>query len=242
VRTLYDSTNANDIPVTARMVGGYVDGKWKWTLANWQRFPNAVHVPIACFPTTNDGVVGDVETGDMLPWELVDWVLRRRAAGVDPTGYVNRSNWKPTRTEFQLRGVPEPYWWLADYDNVPQLPVGTVAKQYANSTLAGGHYDCSVIADFWPGVDQPQPQPLKELQEMIILLGPDGSQYLLCGKFFVHIPSVPESIALQAAGAKIATVSQPFIDSIKAQIVGADNASAGTALSKFNGTVQGTLS
>jgi hypothetical protein len=236
-RIAHDSTNADDIPTTAGMVGGYVDGKWKWTPANWQRFPNAIHVPIACFPGTNDGVVGDVETGDMLPWELVDWVLMRRAASVDPTGYVNLSNWNPTRTEFQLRGIPEPHWWLADYDNNPQLPAGAMAKQYANSPLAGGHYDLSVVADFWPGVDQIHKE---QQQEMIILLGPDGAQYFLCGTFFAHIPSVAESTALQAAGAKIATVSQAFIDSLKTSVtsVGAGNASA----NKFSGTLQGTIS
>ncbi len=153
-RSAYDSTNANDIPTTAKMVGGYVDGKFKWTPANWQRFPNAIHVPIACFPATNDGVVGDVETGDMLPWELPDWVLRRRIAGVDPTGYVNRSNLNATRTEFQLRNIREPHWWLSTLDgSQPWLP-GVVAIQAYGSTLSGGHYDLSVVADFWPGVDQ----------------------------------------------------------------------------------------
>jgi hypothetical protein len=99
-------------------------------------------------------VVGDVETGDMFPWELPAWVLQRRAAGIDPTGYVNLSNWNATKTEFALRGIPEPHWWLALYDNVPVLYPGTIAKQYANAVLTGGHYDCSVVADYWPGVDK----------------------------------------------------------------------------------------
>jgi hypothetical protein len=110
-------------------------------------------VRIACFAPTDDGVVGDVETGDMLPWEAPSWVVRRRQHGVDPTVYVNLSNWAPTRTEFQLRRIPEPHYWLALYDDIPVLPSGAVAKQFANAAFSGGHFDLSVVADYWPGVD-----------------------------------------------------------------------------------------
>jgi hypothetical protein len=237
-RICYDSTNINDIPQTAEMVAYYVDGKWAVQESVVRaRFPSAVLVPIACLPGTNLGTVGDVETGDMLPWELVDFVIRRRAAGVDPTGYVNDSNWPATRTEFQLRNIPEPHWWEAKYDNVPILSPGSIAKQFANEPLTGGHFDMSIVADVWPGVNKPNPTPKEQLQEMVILLGPDGAQYLLCGKFFVHIPSVPESAALQAAGAKVATVSQAFIDAIKAETV---TPGAGSALTKI--TLTGALS
>jgi hypothetical protein len=36
-----------------------------------------------------------------------------------------------------------------------------VAKQYANQAVHGrGHYDLSIVADYWPGVDQPQEDDL----------------------------------------------------------------------------------
>jgi hypothetical protein len=223
VRTCYDSTAANDIPLDAGMVGGYVDGKWKWSLADWQRFPNAVHVPIACFPGTNDGVVGDVETGDMLPWELPDWVLMRRKAGVDPTGYVNLSNWNPTRTEFHLRGIPEPHWWLADYDDIRQLPVGAVAKQYANSALSGGHYDLSMVADFWPGIDKGDTMTQAEFDAL--LAGNPSFQALIWRTKAIidNLPAVENG----------PTKGEP---NALHTALGVGNAT------KFNGTIEGTIS
>jgi hypothetical protein len=152
MRTMFDSTTAADIPQAAGMVAGYVDGRYRWSAADWARFPNAVKVRIACFAPTNDGQVLDVETGDALPWEAPDWAARRRAAGVDPVIYVNRSNWAPTRTEFQLRRMVEPWWWLSTLDNSRPWAPRVVAIQYAGSALAGGHYDLSDVSDQWPGL------------------------------------------------------------------------------------------
>jgi hypothetical protein len=57
-------------------------------------------------------------------------------------------------------GVAQPNWWLAGYDDVPEIPAGAIGKQYANEPLTGGHYDLSVVADHWPGVDTgPGPSP-----------------------------------------------------------------------------------
>lgn len=153
VRTMYDSTNANDIPATATMVAGYVDGAYRWSDADWARFPGAVKVRIAVFAPTNDGHVGDVETGAMAPHDAPWWAHQRRLAGVDPTVYVNLANAAAVRAAFDAAGEPQPHYWLASYDNNPTIPPGYIAKQYANEPLAGGHYDLSVVADYWPGVD-----------------------------------------------------------------------------------------
>jgi hypothetical protein len=150
---MYDSTTATDIPVSAQIVGGYVDGLYRWSDADWARFPNAVKVRIAVFRPTDDGHVLDVESGNATPAESVDWVLMRRAAGMDPSVYMNESTWPQVRQAFQARGVAEPHYWVAIWDNVPEFIAGAVAKQYANSSQAGGHYDLSEVADFWPGVD-----------------------------------------------------------------------------------------
>jgi len=225
MRTCYDSTRASDIPLTAVMVAGYVDGIWRWSDADWQRFSNAVKVPIACFPTTNDGVVGDVETGDMLPWELPDWVRLRRAAGVDPTGYVNLSNWNPTRTEFHLRGIPEPHWWLADYDNNPSLPTGTVAKQYANSVLAGGHYDLSVVADNWPGVDMTQ-------AEFNALVAGNEPLQRLFWRVDALLGDTPTTLE---------PGQPPETNQVHAQLEAIKTAQHAAAPARFSGTLEGTL-
>jgi hypothetical protein len=151
---MYDSTTARDIPTSATKVAGYVDGLYTWTAEDWARFPRAVHVRIAIFGSTNDGVVLDVEPGCASPGEAPGWTQRRRAAGVDPTVYVNLSTWPIVTSAFRGAGVTEPHYWIAHYDNVADnIPMGAVAKQYIDQPRSGGHYDKSVVADFWPGVD-----------------------------------------------------------------------------------------
>ncbi|MBS2962909.1 hypothetical protein KGA66_07635 [Actinocrinis puniceicyclus] len=154
-RTMYDGVDASLLPTSAELVGGYVDGLYRWSAANWTRFPDAVKVRIAVFPTTNDGHVLDVEPGNATPAESVDWVLMRRHAGVDPTVYMSYSTWPQLRSAFQARGVAEPHYWVALYDGVATIPAGAVAKQYYNNNQLG--YDLSVVADHWPGVD---PSPI----------------------------------------------------------------------------------
>lgn len=153
-RTLYDAVTPANIPASAQMVAGYVDGRYAWSASDWARFPGAVKVRIAVFASTNDGHVLDVEPGDATPAQAVGWVQRRRAAGVDPTVYCGLSttgySWANVRAAFQAAGVAEPHYWVAAYPgNGPNLYAGSVAHQYANP----GPYDLSVVADYWPGVD-----------------------------------------------------------------------------------------
>lgn len=156
---MFDSTSGFDIPTSAQMVAGYIDGQsFKWTDAMWDRFPNAVKVRIARRTTTNDGHVLDVEEGIPTVWPInvgiVDWVQMRRRAGIEPTIYCNQLNdWQPLRQLFASYRISEPLWWVARYNGVPDIPASAIAKQYANPPLAGGHYDLSAVADYWPGVD-----------------------------------------------------------------------------------------
>ncbi|ROP36297.1 hypothetical protein [Saccharothrix texasensis] len=164
MRVMYDSVNASAIPANAAMVAGYVDGRYAWSQKDWDRFPNAVRVTISAVGAAV-AMVGDVERGCIWPVaNAVPWVLRARAAGYDPTIYVNELNdWRPCREAFRAAGVPEPHWWVANYDGRQTIPAGAVAKQYAHPHdgdgvadrpwETGGHYDLSVVADYWPGVD-----------------------------------------------------------------------------------------
>jgi hypothetical protein len=162
-RTMYDSTNPDDIPADAEMVAYYVDGLYCWPQEWIDRFPNAVKVTISAIGKRT-AQVGDVEKGCIWPpANAVDWVLRARADGFDPTIYVNeRNDWAPTRAAFDARGVAHPHWWVANYNGVfdeerggwvASVPAGAVAKQYAHPPMIGKHYDLSVVADYWPGVD-----------------------------------------------------------------------------------------
>lgn len=158
-RTMYDSTDPYAIPANAEMVAGYIDGSlYRWPDAAWNRF-SGVKVRIARRTYTNDGHVLDVEYGIPTVWPInngiVEWVKRRRAAGIEPTIYCNQLNdWGPIRTLFDRAGVAQPQYWVARYNGVRDIPPGAVAKQFANPPIAGGHFDLSTVADYWPGVDQ----------------------------------------------------------------------------------------
>lgn len=154
-RTMYDSVTPSAIPRNAEMVAGYLaPSRYAWSAADWALFPNAVKVRIAIFASVNDGHVLDVEPGDATPAQAPGWVRMRRAAGVDPTVYCNYSTWPSVRAEFDRQKVAQPHYWIAKYDGAAQMIPGAVAKQYANPPLHGrGHFDLSIVADHWPGVD-----------------------------------------------------------------------------------------
>ena len=167
-RLLYDSITAKDIPLTAAMVGGYVNGTYKWSATDWNRFPHAIHVPIATQANINNGVVLDIETGDALPSQGPDWVLRRRAAGIDPSVYCNLSTWPLVIKEFVRQGVTQPHYWIARYDNKAAMIANAVAKQYADPAMHNqGHFDLSIAADYWPGIDPPEGAPVSDQLDLI---------------------------------------------------------------------------
>jgi len=155
---MYDAVTPANIPANAVMVAGYVDGRYAWHPADWERFPKAVKVRIACFSSTNDGNVLDIETGCSTPANAPAWVLRRRARGVDPSVYCSLSLWPTVRKAFHNARVTEPHYWIAAYPgNGPNLYPGAYAHQYANP----GPVDISVVADYWPGIDpKPVPKPV----------------------------------------------------------------------------------
>lgn len=173
---MYDSITATDIPTTAAMVAGYLSpSRFAWTVADWQRFPNAVLVHIAVRASTDAGHVLDVEQGDATPGEAVAWVQMRRRAGADPTVYCSLHDLPTVMAAFTQAGVTPPHYWVAHYDGQAVLPAGVVAKQYTDAPASGGHYDLSVVADYWPGVD---PHPVKPEAEMELTdkLDPNATQ------------------------------------------------------------------
>ncbi|RKE23518.1 peptidoglycan-binding protein [Streptomyces sp. TLI_171] len=148
-RTMYDAVTVSNIPSDAEMVAGYVDGQFANMTEMTARFPQAVRVPIAVFASTDAGVVLDVEPGDAEVGQAPGWVQRRRQAGVDPTVYCDSGRWPQVLSAFDNAGVPQPHYWIAQWDGDATIPAGAVAKQFRTTDA----WDKSVVADFWPGVD-----------------------------------------------------------------------------------------
>lgn len=150
MRTMYDSTNPNDIPATAQMVAGYIDGEFAWPADGWDRFPAQGCVTIATQPGTNAGDVLDCETGDATPADCPGWIRMRKDAGLaTPTIYCSRSAMVAVA---QACGGLIYDLWVADWTGEPHEVLGAAATQYASpGTGANGHYDVSAVYDdAWP--------------------------------------------------------------------------------------------
>lgn len=163
---MYDSTTAADIPTTAMIVGGYIDGFYAWTVEDWARFPSAVQVDIIVDPSHDDGDVYDCETGNGIPADAPLWVAKRRNSGHSyPVVYCNLSTWQAVKDAFVNASVTPPGYWIAEWTGQPHMIPGADAVQYADPTTSGGHYDLSeVYSGPWldavtPPVAPAQPQP-----------------------------------------------------------------------------------
>ena len=178
MRTMYDSVTASDVPLSAELVGGYVDGIYAWSAADWHRFAGKPQARITVTAAANDANVLDCENGDATPQQCPGWVLMRRAAGVDPTVYMNASTWAAVRSAFAAQHVAEPHYWVAAYDGDTNIPTGAIAKQYQDPPASGGHYDLSSVADYWPGVD-PAPQPPEEDFVKVLRGNWNGQQHIV---------------------------------------------------------------
>lgn len=145
---MYDSVTWQAIPADAEVVAGYIDGAYAWPQEAWDSFPDAMHVAIAVFPSTNSGDVLDCETGDATPEQCPDWIKMRKMAGIAvPTIYCNASTMPAVQQACQ--GLTYNLW-IADWTGVPHLYPGSVATQYADPPLSGGNYDVSLCVPFWP--------------------------------------------------------------------------------------------
>lgn len=229
---MYDAAAVDNIPADAAMVGYYIDGAYVPSAAQLARFRGAILVPIAVLPSTNKGIVFDGPPDNSTWPRVVDWVVMRRAAGVDPTVYTDADQWSAGLAEFRARGVAPPHWWIAKWDGVQQLIAGAVAHQYQGSEHGG--YDRSVVADYWPGVDPgdhpapaPAPAPMPVIVEeddvaFIIDVTPDPVKgtgtgaFLVSGAMIAYITDVTSIAAFRSMGLKEAAVTKAQYDTLVA--------------------------
>ena len=136
---MLDSISASAIPTNVPVVAGYVDGRYVWSAADWNRFPNAVRITIATQASSQADVL-DVETGDATPADVPGWVGRfNRPSRRRPTIYCNRSTWAAVKAAL---GTTEVDYWISTLDGT-QTVAGAVAVQYTDT----GGYDESLIQD-----------------------------------------------------------------------------------------------
>jgi hypothetical protein len=140
---MYDAVTAGNVPSTAELVAGYVDGRYAWSPADWARF-SCPHVTITVEGRPK-AMVCDCETYDLTPAQAAEWARAETDSGRHPVIYCSASRWAEVRALAPtLTG-----WWIADYDDVAVVPAGAIAKQYRDA----GPYDLSVVV---PGVWTPR--------------------------------------------------------------------------------------
>jgi LysM repeat protein len=145
MKIMYDSVNASKIPPRAEVVAGYVDGKYRWSDSDWDRFGDALRIGICVDPHHNLGDVLDIEPGDSEPAQAVDWTIKRRNSGIEPVLYTNTSTKPFVTNEFYLRKVKEPEYWIAVWNGRGEIPAGSVAHQFQNCS----GFDLSTVTDEW---------------------------------------------------------------------------------------------
>lgn len=130
--TMYDTSTPSQIPTSAQIVAGYINGRYAWKDTDWARFPAAKHVRITVDPTVNDGDVYDCEPGNrsndpnVWPAQTAAWVHARVNAGIVPVVYCDLSDWQALKTT-----VAGCEWWIAD-PHTNGAPIdGAIAVQYA---------------------------------------------------------------------------------------------------------------
>lgn len=158
LRTMYDAVTASNIPRSAAIVAGYVDQivLKPWSVADWNLFPNAIHVQIVKKASSIFGNVLDVEKGDATSAQVPGWLSRMRGMGFVPSVYTSYSNWNAVQSAVSAAGLTQPPYWIADYSQNPVTwwptlnGIDAVAWQY---TDFHNEYDLSLVAPFWEGID-----------------------------------------------------------------------------------------
>lgn len=135
-----DSDNAANLPEGMDLYAAYVDGYSNYDAAV-ARFGKGKVVSISV-----DGApaqVGDVEKGAL----TIQQAIQIGYGSV----YCSTSGWPANVAAYRAAGKPQPNWWVAAYPGIgPTIPAGAIAHQYTDV----GPYDLSIVADFWPGVDE----------------------------------------------------------------------------------------
>lgn len=181
---MFDSTNAKNIPTDAKIVAGYVNGRYAWRQADWDLHSQAIPVPIQIFIPGQDhtpiksALVLDVEANDAAKPQaqqaIDEFVVAKNKQGIIPCIYTSQST---LHYVWRGRGVD---YWIATLDGRERLVPGCCATQYVDT----GPYDVSLTQDWWPrnyAQSQEGIPPMPNGQPVGISLTPSGKGYLIVG-------------------------------------------------------------
>ena len=167
-RLMRDSTTAGDIPLPGtQLAGGYSNGQYQWSPADWARFPHSAHASIDVMGTDPHADALDVETGDATVPAAVSWVRAKLALhpAYVPLIYCNRATLTPLFNAMNADGlqiVKHFRLWVATLDGTKALGdmTGVTAIQFAGQAQTGGHWDDSLGFDAaWKAPVPPPPPP-----------------------------------------------------------------------------------
>lgn len=137
--TMYDAVTPGNIPTSAQVVAGYIDGDYAWSSDDWNRFPDAEKVLITVNGSLK-GNVADVENGDMTPEQAVKWIEAKQHEGKRGcTIYCNRSSLNSVWSACRGHAY---YIWVADWTGSAHKVNATIATQYSN---VDNSYDLSMV-------------------------------------------------------------------------------------------------
>lgn len=135
---MYDDVNLKLIPKDAKVVAGYVNGRWANYADSVKGWPDARHVSIAVTAEADADVL-DIERGDAFPSQAPTWVRRQFSRGVERPGvYCSLSDAKKVVDILSLSGIPRRKYKLitAHYNGEPHIC--TKACGYGMPTTADG--------------------------------------------------------------------------------------------------------
>lgn len=210
MRTAQDSDDTAGFTAGADIYAGYVLSATGEGHNNYgtmvQRFPDKIYVAI-CTRFNAVGQVLDFEASTT-GWDydqLVAWVVRMRAAGGDPTVYVQLSRWAAAKSAFDQRKIDQPHWWVAEWTNTPHLIDGSVATQWGGASGV----DYNQVADYWPGIDpKPTPPPMEDddmygLPHVMVKASAPSNALLLYPSGFVQPVMDTTGTAYEQAGCPV---------------------------------------
>jgi hypothetical protein len=128
--TMYDAAIPDNIPDSAEVVAGYVDGPYAWSADAWQRWPGAEKVLITVTGSLTANVA-DVENGAMTPDDARNWIAAKQGEHMRGcTIYCSRANLHAIWLACEGYGY---YTWVADWTGSAHEVPNTVATQYSSN-------------------------------------------------------------------------------------------------------------